>query len=177
MKTHLADLIKRASGKRVLCVGDVMLDRFVYGTVDRISPESPVPVLRQTGIVEMPGGAGNVARNMAAMGLEVTIVGYIGQDDAGANLERALGAHPRIETRFTASPSLHTIVKTRFVASNQQLLRVDAEDASPSMAKEIASLRRDIEAFAPECAAIVISDYAKGAIRRETIETCVEVAR
>ena len=177
MRQHLADIITKAQGQTVLCVGDVMLDRFVYGTVDRISPESPVPVLRKVSTVEMPGGAGNVARNMAAMGLQVIVVGCIGNDAEGEALEALLNAHERIETRLAKVSSLETVVKTRFVASNQQLLRVDSEESSPALGISEAVLISAIEKAAKACSAVVVSDYAKGAITAATFNACLEASR
>jgi len=177
MRQHLADIISKARGRRVLCVGDVMLDRFVYGTVDRISPESPVPVLRKVSTVEMPGGAGNVARNMAAMGLDVVIAGCIGDDEEGKVLEALLDSHERIETRLAKVSSLETVVKTRFVASNQQLLRVDSEASPPKLGVSEAVLISAIKKAAKSCAAIIVSDYAKGAVTTATFQACREAAR
>ena len=177
MRQHLADIITKAQGQTVLCVGDVMLDRFVYGTVDRISPESPVPVLRKVSTVEMPGGAGNVARNMAAMGLQVIVAGCIGNDAEGEALEASLNAHERIETRLAKVSSLETVVKTRFVASNQQLLRVDSEESSPALGISEAVLISAIEKAAKACSAVVVSDYAKGAITPATFHACLEASR
>lgn len=172
MKHHLADLLSRAENQRVLCVGDVMLDRFVYGAVHRISPESPVPVLRKTHTVEMPGGAGNVARNMAAMGLNVVIVSCVGEDQEGKTLSDLLEAHGRIETRFATSSTMETVIKTRFVASNQQLLRVDHEREAPILGMAEAVLANAIAKAALECSAIVVSDYAKGVVTPVTFAAC-----
>ena len=86
MPPSLPDLLSRASGKRVLCVGDIMLDRVIYGTVDRISPEAPVPVLRHSRESAMPGGAANVARNLASLGLHPVLIGARGDDETGREL-------------------------------------------------------------------------------------------
>ncbi|WP_300396150.1 D-glycero-beta-D-manno-heptose 1-phosphate adenylyltransferase [Henriciella sp.] len=177
MKQHLGELISRAEGQRVLCVGDVMLDRFVYGTVERISPESPVPVLRQSHTVEMPGGAANVARNMAAMGLDVIMIGCVGEDADGASLDALLANHKRIETRLARNSAVPTVVKTRFVASNQQLLRVDSETSSPTLGIAEAVLCSAIEKAASECRAIIVSDYAKGTVSRATFAACLKAAK
>ncbi|HBX92353.1 MAG TPA: bifunctional heptose 7-phosphate kinase/heptose 1-phosphate adenyltransferase, partial [Hyphomonas sp.] len=89
--THLPGLIHAAAGKRVVCVGDVMLDRFIYGGVTRISPEAPVPIMRRTREAAMPGGAGNVARNLASLGLSVSLIGVVGDDGEGRELAALLG--------------------------------------------------------------------------------------
>ncbi|WP_084396479.1 D-glycero-beta-D-manno-heptose 1-phosphate adenylyltransferase [Henriciella aquimarina] len=176
MKQQLAALIDQAQGAQVLCVGDVMLDRFVYGMVDRVSPESPVPVLRKSATVEMPGGAGNVARNMAAMGLNVVLVGCIGEDDAGHRLEALLAAEPGIDARLARSSSYTSVVKSRFVASNQQLLRVDTETSSPTLGVAEAVLTSAISKAAANCKAIIVSDYAKGSITTGTYAACLNAA-
>lgn len=172
MSESLSAVIDRARGARVLCIGDVMLDRFVYGTVDRISPESPVPVMRKARTVEMPGGAGNVARNMAAMGLGVVLIGCIGEDDDGQRLDALLSGQPGIEARLVRSSTMPTVVKSRFVASNQQLLRVDTEAAHPALGIAEAVLSNAIAKAASGCKAIIVSDYAKGTISAGTFAAC-----
>ena len=177
MKTHLANILEQAAGRRVLCVGDVMLDRFVYGTVDRISPESPVPVLRKTRTAEMPGGAGNVARNMAAMGLNVTLIGIVGEDEDGTRLADLLDRHSNIQSEFISSASFQTVVKTRFVSSNQQLLRVDTESEHALPTNAEAELIAAITKSAFECEAIIVSDYSKGSITPSTFKACIDSAK
>ncbi|WP_300378947.1 D-glycero-beta-D-manno-heptose 1-phosphate adenylyltransferase [Henriciella sp.] len=176
MKQHLTELIGKAENQHVLCVGDLMLDRFVYGVVDRVSPESPVPVLRKTQTLEMPGGAGNVARNLAAMGLNVIMVGCVGEDDEGRRLETLLDTQTGIETRLAKNSACGTVVKSRFVASNQQLLRVDTEQSSPSLGIAEAVVCSAIEKAARQCRAIVVSDYAKGTITPATFSACLKAA-
>ncbi|HAY07370.1 MAG TPA: bifunctional heptose 7-phosphate kinase/heptose 1-phosphate adenyltransferase, partial [Hyphomonas sp.] len=87
---RLRQILEKAEGQRVLCIGDIMLDRFVYGSVSRISPEAPVPVLRQPRLASMPGGAANVARNLSSLGLKPVIIGAIGDDEAGKELSGLL---------------------------------------------------------------------------------------
>ncbi|WP_084421926.1 D-glycero-beta-D-manno-heptose 1-phosphate adenylyltransferase [Henriciella litoralis] len=176
MKQQLPEILAQASTRRILCVGDLMLDRFVYGAVDRISPESPVPVLRKTHTVEMLGGAGNVARNMAAMGLKVIMAGLVGEDDSGRRLVELLDENDRIETRIVSTAQFQTVVKSRFVARNQQLLRVDSEQANPSLDAPAKKLVELIEKAAPDCDAIVVSDYAKGAINPDVFAACRNAA-
>ena len=112
----------------MLCVGDVMLDRFVYGVVNRISPEAPVPVLRQTRMASMPGGAANVARNLASLGLQAIIIGAVGTDEAGIELNELLEHSPGISAHLVPLKERPTTLKTRLVAGGQQLLRLDAEE-------------------------------------------------
>ncbi|NDA18376.1 MAG: bifunctional heptose 7-phosphate kinase/heptose 1-phosphate adenyltransferase, partial [Alphaproteobacteria bacterium] len=110
--------------KTVLVLGDVMLDRFVDGAVTRISPEAPVPVLGQSRVHQMPGGAANVACNLAQLGLRVHLIGVCGTDAAGADLAGELAAHPAIFYDSIELDSRPTSLKTRFRAGGQQILRV-----------------------------------------------------
>ncbi|MEX2648834.1 MAG: PfkB family carbohydrate kinase, partial [Alphaproteobacteria bacterium] len=119
----LAEAATRLAGAHVLVVGDVMLDRFVHGEVARISPEAPIPVFRVTGEAAMPGGAGNVARNAAALGAAVTLVGVVGDDDEGRALAAMLANEAGITARLVADARRPTTTKTRHVAGGQQLLR------------------------------------------------------
>src|SRR4051812_1323218 len=120
-------LVERLAHARVLVLGDVMLDCYVYGSVERMSPEAPVPVLRQESLRAMAGGAGNVARNVAALGGKAVLIGLVGGDAAGRELGKMLGEERGITPRLVIDPARRTTVKTRFVAGRQQLLRVDDE--------------------------------------------------
>ena len=127
----LVDLMEAAAGKRVLCVGDVMLDRFVYGAVTRISPEAPVPIMARARETAMPGGAGNVARNLASLGMIAMLIGVVGDDAEGRELAELINGLKRVESDLISMRGRPTTLKTRFVAGGQQLLRVDAEDNEP----------------------------------------------
>ena len=161
---HLPGLIHAAAGKRVVCVGDVMLDRFIYGGVTRISPEAPVPIMRRTREAAMPGGAGNVARNLASLGLSVSLIGVVGDDGEGRELAALLGDIDGVDADLIAMRDRSTTLKTRFVAGGQQLLRVDAEDTSPIGPSPEAELIASIADEASHASVIILSDYAKGAV-------------
>ena len=161
---HLPGLIHAAAGKRVVCVGDVMLDRFIYGGVTRISPEAPVPIMRRTREAAMPGGAGNVARNLASLGLSVSLIGVVGDDGEGRELAALLGDIDGVDAAPIAMRDRSTTLKTRFVAGGQQLLRVDAEDTSPIGPSPEAELIASIADEASHASVIILSDYAKGAV-------------
>jgi rfaE bifunctional protein kinase chain/domain len=156
----------------MLEVGDVMLDRYWFGEVDRISPEAPVPVVRISRSEERPGGAANVARNGAALGAPVTLLSVTGDDEAGAVLERMLAVEG-IRTSFHRDPSLPTTVKLRVIGRQQQLLRVDFETA-PSHEVLAASLA-DYDRLLSDCDIVVLSDYGKGGLAH--IATMIERAR
>src|SRR3954467_339930 len=122
------------SRQTVLCVGDLMLDEFVYGEVSRISPEAPAPVLAARRSETNIGGAGNVARNIASLGGRCIFVGLVGEDDAGATLKRALSAESRIEAVLVSDPARPTTRKVRFVSEHfsTHMLRADWEMALPA---------------------------------------------
>jgi D-glycero-beta-D-manno-heptose-7-phosphate kinase len=157
---------------RVLIVGDVMLDRYWFGDVERISPEAPVPVVRIARTDERPGGAANVARNAAALGAQVTLIGIVGEDEPGRALERLL-ADERVRASLHRDRSLPTTVKLRVIGRQQQLLRVDFETI-PSAAALVAKLS-DYEVALPVCDVVVVSDYGKGGLTH--IARMIELAR
>jgi D-beta-D-heptose 7-phosphate kinase/D-beta-D-heptose 1-phosphate adenosyltransferase len=176
--TSLTDLTSRLAGCRIAVVGDVMLDHFLIGRVDRISPEAPVPVVRFARDDYRVGGAGNVAQNVVALGAPVSLVGLVGQDDAAGELRRCLQRAALSTHGLVADPSRPTTRKMRVVTSrNQQVARVDYEgdaDASGEALRILSS--RTIEA-AEGADAIVLSDYRKGVVSAELIATAVEAAR
>ncbi|MSP67727.1 MAG: D-glycero-beta-D-manno-heptose 1-phosphate adenylyltransferase [Alphaproteobacteria bacterium] len=141
-----------------------MLDRYLYGSVERVSPEAPVPVVRIERESEMLGGAGNVARNVVALGGQVAFVTVVGDDLAGRAITQAVGALARMDPFVLVDRGRTTTVKTRFVAGGQQLLRADREVAAPlhdDLVREIVRLASDAIA---ECDVVVLSDYAKGVL-------------
>jgi len=154
---RLADL----SAARLLIVGDVMLDRYWFGDVTRISPEAPVPIVKIERSEERPGGAANVARNVAALGAQVGLLSVVGDDEAGRSLLRLLEASG-IAVNLHVDPAISTTVKLRVIGRQQQLLRIDFE-TSPS--HEV--LRAKLLEFATrlgDCDAVILSDYGKGGL-------------
>jgi rfaE bifunctional protein kinase chain/domain len=158
---------------RVLVVGDVMLDRYWFGDVQRISPEAPVPVLKVARVEERPGGAANVARNVAALGAHCTLLSVVGEDEAGACLERLLAQQTNVTSLLQRDPTISTTVKLRAVARQQQLLRIDFE-THPSHEMLNAKLV-DFRAQLPHTDVVVLSDYGKGGLTH--IEEMIELAR
>jgi rfaE bifunctional protein kinase chain/domain len=167
-----AEFRSRVATTRMLVVGDVMLDRYWFGEVDRISPEAPVPVVKISRSEERPGGAANVARNGAALGAPVTLLSVTGDDEPGAVLERLLAAEG-IRTAFHRDASLPTTVKLRVIGRQQQLLRVDFETA-PSH-EVLATSLADYDRLLPDSDIVVLSDYGKGGLAH--IATMIERAR
>lgn len=157
MKVTLPDY-KQAG---VLVVGDVMLDRYWHGPANRISPEAPVPVVKVTMVEERPGGAANVAMNIASLGANSRLVGLTGIDDAAKALTENLNA-VQVRCDFVAIPTHPTITKLRVLSRNQQLIRLDFEEGFDNV--DVAPVLERIEQALPHIGALVLSDYAKGAL-------------
>ncbi|SHI71860.1 D-beta-D-heptose 7-phosphate kinase / D-beta-D-heptose 1-phosphate adenosyltransferase [Roseomonas rosea] len=164
-------------GRRILCLGDVMLDRFHYGRIDRISPEAPVPVVRMADSRAMLGGAGNVARNIASLGGEAVLVGVVGQDAAGRELAGLIAGTPGLTDATVASATRPTIAKTRIIAGHQHVVRLDEEVTGPITDADAAAIRARVEALLPGCHALVLSDYAKGLLRADVVRHAIDAAR
>ena len=167
------------SSRTVLCVGDLMLDEFVYGEVSRISPEAPAPVIAVQRSETNIGGAGNVARNIASLGGRCIFVGLIGEDDAGARLKTELARHGGIESVLVCDPARPTTRKVRFVSEHfsTHMLRADWELAQPATADIEQKL---IDAALPQIARadiVLLSDYAKGVLTARVIRNIIDAAR
>ena len=165
---HLADL----SRVRLLVVGDVMLDRYWFGEVSRISPEAPVPVVKVERSEERPGGAANVARNAAALGAQVSLLALVGNDEPGESLKRLMAADG-IRASLHIDEAITTTVKLRVIGRQQQLLRIDFE-TTPSHDVLRAKLS-EFEQRLPECDAVIFSDYGKGGLTH--IDEMIRIAR
>ncbi len=171
---RLSDLAKQT----VLCVGDLMLDEFVYGEVSRISPEAPTPVIAVKRTELMIGGAGNVARNLTSLGTRCIFVGVVGDDDAGQALADALEAQPLVEFELVIDKARQTTRKVRFVSEHfsTHLLRADWEMvAAIDKTAEDALIGHAIEAM-PRVGAVVLSDYAKGALTPRVVRDVIAAA-
>ena len=171
---HLAAL----SEQTVLCIGDLMLDEFVYGDVSRISPEAPTPVIAVKRTELMIGGAGNVARNLVALGARCIFIGVVGDDEAGGSLTKALSTHPSIEFHLVVDGTRQTTRKVRFVSEHHSthLLRADWEMASAiDSGSEDALIGHVVKAM-PRVGAVVLSDYAKGALTPRVTRAVIAAA-
>jgi len=170
-------LLERARGRRVLVVGDVMLDVFVWGRVARISPEAPVPVVEISHETTHLGGAANVAANVKALGAEPLLVGVVGQDQAAARLRDDLAAGSIEASLAASSRERPTTVKTRVIAHHQQIVRTDREspdDVSGSLEADL--IARAVAAL-PGAAAVVVSDYQKGVVTGSLMRALLPRAR
>ncbi|HTY65917.1 MAG TPA: D-glycero-beta-D-manno-heptose-7-phosphate kinase [Alphaproteobacteria bacterium] len=178
--THNADLaalVPRMQGARVLCVGDVMLDRFVYGHVDRISPEAPIPVLSIERDISMLGGAGNVVRNLVGLGAHAEFVSVVGKDAAGREVMELVGGLDSVDSHLLSESKRETTIKTRYVAGSQQLLRADREtiaEISPATSDDVV---RIVASALDEAGVLVLSDYAKGVLTPAATEALIAAAR
>ena len=173
----LQSLLGALPGTRVACVGDLMVDRFVYGAVTRVSPEAPIPVLARSHELKMLGGAGNVARNVAALGGSVALVGLVGGDGEGHEASRLVGEEePAIEGYLVTDADRPTTLKTRFVSSGQQLLRVDLEESRPVTGEVEQRVIRTLRDAARGAGVIMISDYGKGVVTDGVIAAALEAA-
>jgi len=158
---------------KVLVVGDVMLDRYWFGEVNRISPEAPVPVLKVEHVEERPGGAANVARNIASLGAHCTLLSVVGVDEAGNCLNELLNQHGNVTTLLHRDKSISTTIKLRAIARQQQLLRIDFE-TKPSHEILHAKLA-DFRAKLADADVVVLSDYGKGVLTH--IDEMIRLAR
>lgn len=174
---RLRQILDRASSKRILVIGDLMLDEFVWGKVGRISPEAPVPVVEVTGESFFPGGAANVARNLREFCDRVSIVGLIGKDRQAEQLRELLGKCKIDISDAVADERLRTIVKTRIIARNQQVVRVDREKIAAPSGKQIASVVASVRKRLPNIDAIIFEDYGKGFLARDLVSQIARDAR
>src|SRR5438876_2983622 len=166
---RLREILARAAPKRIAVAGDLMLDEFVWGKVGRISPEAPVPVVEVTGESFYPGGAANVARNLREFVDRVAIIGLLGKDRSGEQL-RELLSEQKIDTLdAVAEATFHTIVKTRIIARNQQVVRVDREKFVGPSARQIEEVVAAVWKNIPETDAIIFEDYGKGFLSTELV--------
>jgi D-beta-D-heptose 7-phosphate kinase/D-beta-D-heptose 1-phosphate adenosyltransferase len=161
---------------RVLVVGDVMLDRYILGDVDRISPEAPVPVLRHAQRYERAGGAANVAMNLAGLGCQTLLAGFWGEDAEKAELAEIL-AKAKVDISGLVTTALPTVSKTRIVGRGQQLLRLDIESQERPSAAEGETLKGRVMKLVGDVDAVVLSDYAKGVLTADLCEVAIRAAR
>jgi D-beta-D-heptose 7-phosphate kinase/D-beta-D-heptose 1-phosphate adenosyltransferase len=173
-----ASRVARFAEKRVLVIGDLMLDEFVWGKVSRISPEAPVPVVSVTGETYYPGGAANVARNLRELGAQVSLLGFVGADSAGDRLCTLLdGVGLQNTAGILRDAGRPTTVKSRIIARNQQVVRVDRERIAPLDAAQRARMTAFVDDLVDRIDGIVVADYGKGALDQQLADHIANVAR
>ena len=170
-------LISAARRTRILVVGDVMLDQFIWGRVSRISPEAPVPVVDFERESFMPGGAANVARNLTALGSQVALFGVVGRDHAASQLRLHL-TEQRVDCAgLVALPPRHTSIKTRIVAHQQQVVRLDRESRQDLDSRATNRLLAAIEPALAGASAVIVGDYGKGVVTQPLLDTLKTLCR
>jgi D-glycero-beta-D-manno-heptose-7-phosphate kinase len=175
--TRLEQILDRASSRRITVIGDLMLDEFVWGKVGRISPEAPVPVVEVTGESFYPGGAANVVRNLREFVDRVAIIGLLGKDRSGEQLRELLSEQKIDTSNAVEEATFHTIVKTRIIARQQQVVRVDREKFLGPSASQIAEVVAGVRKNIPEIDAIIFEDYGKGFLSTELVSQIADAAR
>jgi len=175
--SDLASRLDQFINRRVLCIGDLMIDNYVYGRVERISPEAPIPVLHQQSGKTTLGGAGNVVWNIATLGGTVAVIGVVGQDEAANTMAKQFKLSPGVTAHLVTDSSRPTTQKIRFVADRQQLLRVDDENAKPISAnieKQIIQMAANMLATVQ---VVILSDYAKGVLTPKITAEIIRLSR
>ncbi len=175
--SRLDELLGRFAGRRVAILGDAMLDRYIWGEVNRISPEAPVPVVEVRDETVRFGGAANVAENVASLGATTDVVAVLGDDDHGRSLVRRLADRGVGVEHMIEVPGRPTTTKTRIIAHNQQVVRADREHARPLDEANERLLVRALEEAVPSADVLIISDYGKGVVSERTLEAALEAAR
>jgi rfaE bifunctional protein kinase chain/domain len=175
--TRLQRILDRASSKRIMVIGDLMLDEFVWGKVGRISPEAPVPVVEVTGESFYPGGAANVARNLREFVDHVAVIGLLGKDRCGRQLRELLAEQKIDISNAVENETFRTIVKTRIIARHQQVVRVDREQSAGPSAAQIKQVVAAVRKNLSEIDAIIFEDYGKGFLTTEVVSQIARDAR
>ncbi|MFZ1806549.1 MAG: bifunctional ADP-heptose synthase [Cyclobacteriaceae bacterium] len=172
----LEEIFDAFNGLTVLVIGDIMLDSYIWGSVDRISPEAPVPIVRVKKRDFRLGGAANVALNVQALGAKPILCALIGDDDTGTKLVDCLDQQNMSKEGIVVSKNRPTTVKTRLIASHQHVVRVDEESDLELLGDEEVELLKQIQQLLEQCDAIIFEDYDKGVINASLIEKTVELA-
>ncbi|GLH65851.1 D-glycero-beta-D-manno-heptose-7-phosphate kinase [Geothrix edaphica] len=169
-RAQAESLLRRMEGRKVAVLGDVMLDEYLFGEVSRISPEAPVPIVRVVREQAVLGGAANVAANLKALGAEPLLIGTLQKDVAGDRLLGLLGRLGISISGLVLDTSRPTIIKTRVVGQQQQMLRIDREESGPPEAAVLMGLKTRLEQALAEASALIVSDYAKGVVNAPVME-------
>ncbi|MBN1269016.1 MAG: carbohydrate kinase [Kiritimatiellae bacterium] len=173
---RVREIMARFAGQRILVVGDLMLDRYIYGNVERISPEAPVPVVQVADERNMPGGASNVAWNIRSLGAAAAVAGFVGQDQAAADLHKLLAERGISLDSVLPVVGSPTIVKTRIIAERQQVVRVDWDGPLAYPHAAVKSLCDRLVEEVAGATGVVIEDYGKGVIRQEIVDAVLQAA-
>lgn len=167
---RIKEILSKFKNQKIIVLGDLMLDEFIYGRVIRISPEAPVPVLEVTKEVRYPGGAANVARNLRALGAQVDIIGQVGKDNQASQLQELLQNEGIGISGVITNPSSRTIVKTRVIARQQQMVRVDREHRERLQVQIADKAISEFKSKIKESQAVIIEDYGKGFVTQMLVD-------
>lgn len=170
-------IFARAASLRLLVVGDVILDEYLLGSVQRVSPEAPVPIVHEQQRRYILGGAANVASNLAGLGCHVSLVGVVGEDEQGTRLRSLLWERKVNHEGVVDDPARPTTTKTRVLADHQQVLRLDREFSAPLDDRVTASIIERLDGLTPKCDAIICSDYGKGVLTTKLVSNLIKQAR
>ena len=174
-KNRFDQISSSFSQQSILVIGDVMLDKFMWGNASRISPEAPVPIISVNKISHSPGGAANVALNLSKLSANVQILGIVGDDNEGAILEDTLLKNG-VQTQFIKEAKISTTTKTRIIAHGQQVVRTDYEDIRDVNSDQIKIIKDILDKIISEIDAIIIQDYNKGLLVKDSIKTILEIS-
>ena len=173
-RNRASRLFKKFEKQRILVVGDLMLDRYIYGVVDRISPEAPVPIVHVQRETRMPGGASNVAWNIQSLGAQSSVAGIIGKDIEGRELKKVLRQDGVDVGGVSTFASQRTTTKMRIIAERQQVVRVDFEERHRLSKAMVSQFKRNVIQEIRKSTGIIIEDYGKGVIRQEVLDVILE---
>ena len=176
-RQSMIGIVRRFQNQKVLVIGDLMFDEFIWGRVNRISPEAPVPIVHVTSESCFPGGAANVARNLKEVAEEVSVMGLVGQDTYGERLLDLLRSGGIRVDGVQQSAAWQTIVKTRIIARNQQVVRVDRERIHAGATAHTEAAIEILDRMIPEVDAVILSDYAKGYLNQRIVDRTMVLAR
>lgn len=177
MNLSLKELLSQFSQKHLLVVGDVMLDKYLWGTVNRISPEAPVPVVDITKTEYHAGGAANVAQNIHGLDAKVTLIGIIGDDEDGELLKSVISKDSRLDFKSVIQEKRQTTVKTRIMAQGQQVLRLDHENTDSLRSETYTQLKKLVKSSLNDVDGIIIQDYEKGIFSKELIQWLMKISK
>ena len=174
-KNRFDQISSSFSQQSILVIGDVMLDKFMWGNASRISPEAPVPIISVNKISHSPGGAANVSLNLSKLSANVQILGIVGDDNEGAILEDTLLKNG-VKTQFITDAKISTTTKTRIIAHGQQVVRTDYEDIRDVNSDQIKIIKDILDKIISEIDAIIIQDYNKGLLVKDSIKTILDIS-
>jgi len=176
-RASLEATLSRFTGRRLMVLGDLMLDHYLWGRVERISPEAPVPVVEIQRESSSLGGAGNVAANLSALGAEPVLVGTVGADSRAQQLLDAFAEHGVATGAIVRDAERPTTIKTRIIAQSQQVVRADWESRADVTGVALAAMLETITREMPRCEGLIVSDYGKGVITRASLEHAIGLAK